>query len=401
MPWDESFADESSATARLILRYGASGIEILAVSLVDAHPPVSDLLEEPDGDGAWLVVRDAAGTVVQVMILPDPRCGHEAIADEGRFDREHGGDSDDLTHSIEVAWPGPGASFEVHLSASQEGEWQEGARRGTGTLVGGGTLNPEPMRRASGEDLIDVGGPGTAGPGAKTLLFLPDGFTESEMDTFRQAVDRVVAAIATTQPFAAMMPSLRLARVDVPSRESGIGERARDTAFRSRFTTLRRVEADQQRAAEAIERYCSGTSAVALICVNATEYGGSGGAATVFSMDPVWMTEIAIHELGHSWFRLADEYSAAGTSASDKPVEANVSGTADRAKLKWAAQVDTATLLPTRDNVPERVIGAFEGAKYKDKGLFRPAFDCKMRTPGVPFCGVCENIIRAELSRHA
>jgi hypothetical protein len=218
------------------------------------------------------------------------------------------------------------------------------------------------------------------------------------MPAFRNAIEMVKARLADTPPFKQMLPAIRCAHVELPSNERGIGRSVRDTAFRGRFTIDRVIEIDQSRAARALDHYMAGRSAVALVAANTAEYGGSGGAATVFSLNPEWMTEIAIHELGHGWFKLADEYSDAGQAATMEPVEANVSGTCERAQLKWA--VDPTVPLPTLINSPTGVVGAFEGAKYRRTGIFRPAFECKMRTPGKPFCRVCAGEIEAELLRH-
>jgi hypothetical protein len=150
---------------------------------------------------------------------------------------------------------------------------------------------------------------------------------------------------------------------------------------------------------------CFHRSAVCLVVANSAKYGGSGGAATVFSCEPNWASEIAIHELGHSLFGLADEYDAGGQAATMSPVEPNVSGSAVRSQLKWASFVAATTPLPTQRRgapVPAgKPIGAYEGAKYQPSSVYRPEFDCKMRTPGQPFCAVCRRIIEMRLAPHA
>lgn len=189
---------------------------------------------------------------------------------------------------------------------------------------------------------------------------------------------------------------------------SGLGgDFAQDTAFRAKTqggSLGRVILIDQQRAATLLNQLFD-TSALALVIVNTPNYGGSGGAATVFSCEPTWGTEICLHELGHSLFDLADEYEAAGQPGDSVADEPNVSTTADRAHLKWADLVKPTTPLPTqRQGQPAPAgaeVGAYEGARYQSKDLYRPQPDCKMRTPGQPYCAVCERTIRQALARHA
>lgn len=389
---------DAPGTARLIVRYGPGGGSLISANLIGGRPPTSRFKPEPGDHGVWLIVRNHDGLLVQALPLPDPRNGQEAIDPDGMFRRGVAGE--ERVQAVEVAYPGKGASFEVHVGGRRDGGRQtRGDGRGD-TIVLRGALELAPLRRAFNPDLIEHPGPGEANADARTLLFLPDGFTLDEMPLFRDAIDGVMAGLLATEPFRSQPRAVRIAHVELPSNESGIGRDPRDTAFRSRFAIDRVIEADQSRAARALEKYCSGRSAAALICANTTEYGGSGGAATVFSRHPDWLGEIAIHELGHGWFGLADEYTFAGQAATMQPVEPNVSGTAERALIKWKKQISAATPLPTLADEPEGVIGAFEGAKYYTTGIFRPAIDCKMRTPGKPFCPVCVDVLKTELDRH-
>jgi hypothetical protein len=152
------------------------------------------------------------------------------------------------------------------------------------------------------------------------------------------------------------------------------------------------------------------------VVVNSTVYGGSGGAVGTFSLAPA-AEEIALHELGHSAFRLADEYEyfrgcASGeTDRNNHPVgelaEVNVTTSTDRATLKWRNLVTAPeTPWPTTSNancaqcdprsspVSAGTIGLFEGAHYHHCRAFRPEFNCKMRVLGEPFCAVCRERIR-------
>lgn len=129
---------------------------------------------------------------------------------------------------------------------------------------------------------------------------------------------------------------------------------------------------------------------------------------------------IAIHELGHSAFGLADEYEyLAGCPSGEvghdvyaggEPLEPNVTANASAATIKWAAFLTPGVTMPTTTNPdcslcdplpadpqPAGTVGAYMGARYFHCGLFRPTFTCKMRVESAPFCPVCQNEIRIVL----
>jgi hypothetical protein len=151
---------------------------------------------------------------------------------------------------------------------------------------------------------------------------------------------------------------------------------------------------------------------VVLVVVNSGIYGGSGGSIGTYSLAG-GATEIAIHEMGHTAFGLADEYAyyAGGAETghdrhpAGEPGEPNVTTNTNRTTLKWRWAVNSATAIPTMSNpscstvdnrpspVPTGTVGLFEGAHYYHCGGFRPEYDCKMRALGVPFCRVCRQVI--------
>jgi hypothetical protein len=131
-----------------------------------------------------------------------------------------------------------------------------------------------------------------------------------------------------------------------------------------------------------------------LVIVNDTKYGGAGGQFATTSLAP-GATDIAVHELGHTLFDLADEYDTAtpGFARCD-PVadclEPNVTVFTDLADIKWNRWIEASTPLPTPD-VPEfaSAVGAFEGARYFVDDQYRPVSNCLMRSLGRDFCSVC------------
>jgi len=157
--------------------------------------------------------------------------------------------------------------------------------------------------------------------------------------------------------------------------------------------------------------------ALTFVMVNSTTYGGSGGAAAVFTL-AAGAAEIGLHEMGHTAFHLADEYATpspteGGNSyAGPAPLEPNVTNANTAATSPWSALLTPGVAIPTMSNpdcstidsrpstVAAGTVGAFEGARYFHCGIYRPEYDCRMRTLGQPFCHVCSGAISAVLTPH-
>jgi hypothetical protein len=84
-----------------------------------------------------------------------------------------------------------------------------------------------------------------------------------------------------------------------------------------------------------------------------------------------------VHEVGHSFAGLADEYGGDPTRyTGPEPFQANI--TTDPTGAKWAAWLGY-------DQPGIGVIGAYEGGYYHDLGIYRPSLDSKMRALDQPF----------------
>jgi IgA peptidase M64 len=406
--------------ARVNLRYDAKTAQIVSIDLIAAPKPVSAFTPKPTSTGAWLTVADAKRKKIFHKPLPDPFVGGEALGKNNKLRRSK--KTREQFASVEVPWPGKGAKIEIHARDAAPRRIKGKRAKAKPSLLLRAPLAPvasHPARARKGVAAKLFGAPtpafpvtviprwGHANPKALTLAFMPEGFLAGEMQKFRDQVDLVMDFFETMEPYRSMLNTLKVARIEIPSDTNVIGNAPGRTFFKAHFAGIVRViEIDQQIALNLISQYWPNNSARALVMVNTKDYGGSGGMAVVFSCEPNWSPHIAIHELGHSHFGLADEYSDAGQSATKDPTEPNVSADFDRKKLKWAALVDAGTPLPTlragdpAPSPPDKRIGAFEGGKYQEKGVWRPSFECKMRHIDTPyFCGVCQQTIRQELQR--
>lgn len=260
------------------------------------------------------------------------------------------------------------------------------------------------------------------------LVVLGDGYQDSQMNQYTNDVQRFVDALLATPPFDEMRPAINVFRVDVASTDSGAddpvacggsGATAR-TYFDASFCNsgIRRLLLVNTTTALTTASAQVPQWTVALVVVNSTVYGGSGGAVATFSL-AAGAEEIGLHEVGHTAFGLADEYEYFAGCGVDtdrnnhpavEPAEVNVTVNTNRATLKWRHLVAASTPIPTTRNAdcrqcdpqpepqPAGRVGLYEGAHYYHCDAFRPQFDCKMRALGFPFCAVCRERIRQILA---
>ncbi len=263
------------------------------------------------------------------------------------------------------------------------------------------------------------------------LVLVAEGFRAVGMPKFHNEVSKFVDKLFNTRPFDEMWCGINIYRLDVASDESGADEPGggectganvfRDTYFDATFCsggTQRRLTVDSALVLSTVVAELPEYDEV-IVVVNSDVYGGAGGAVGTYSLgfSPVsgnGGVEIAIHELGHSGFSLADEYAYGnvGTYGGSEPWQVNATRNTDKNTIKWGDLIAGPTAVPTQSNpdcsqedpnpspVPAGTVGAFEGARYWPCGLFRPEFNCKMRQLAEPFCAVCERQIRHVLEEY-
>jgi hypothetical protein len=269
-----------------------------------------------------------------------------------------------------------------------------------------------------------------AGPAAQrwNIVIVSEGYRSSEMPQFATDARQFADTLLATAPFDRLRAGINIYRVDVTSTESG----ARDsksckggtgakpkTYFDASFCTggIRRLlVANNGRVVKVVSKQVPEWH-MALLSVNSPIHGGSGGPVATFSRAP-GASDIAIHEMGHTAFGLADEYEYfSGCSESghknhsgSEPSQPNITTNKNRATTKWRSLIQASTPVPTTVNgncdgcdpqptpVPAGTIGLFEGADYYHCRVYRPEFNCRMRNLNQPFCGVCQQVIVKKLT---
>ena len=223
------------------------------------------------------------------------------------------------------------------------------------------------------------------------VAILGDGYTSSEMAKYRTDVLQFVQAMFAQDPYLEYQRYFNVHRVDVTSNQSGADHPERgsfvDTAFDANYNcagTQRLICVAQNKVFAALQRSLSPNQYdIALVIVNDAEYGGSGGSVAVASTH-ILGVEIILHELGHSFGLLRDEYGGSQCGTVTEPNSPNITTMTSRSQIKWGHWIDASTPVPTTNPAPG-VPGLFVGGLFCDNGYHRPTADSKMRTLGRPF----------------
>lgn len=239
------------------------------------------------------------------------------------------------------------------------------------------------------------------------LAIIAEGYTEKEMPKFIADAKRLVDYMFTIPPFDRYQKLFNVYAIQSPSLESGTdisGEGIyKNTILNSKFYTF------------GVPRYLTTFSNFKLadiasnvpydqvyVLVNTPNYGGGGfyNVMNLVSADDALSDKVFVHEFGHGFVGLADEYYNASMGGEElynlkvEPWEKNITTLVDFNK-KWKGKIKKNTPIPTpRTAKYENQIGVFEGGGYTAKGIYSPVQDCRMKsnTPD-GFCPVCSDAI--------
>jgi hypothetical protein len=216
------------------------------------------------------------------------------------------------------------------------------------------------------------------------LVVMGDGYRVDQQMLFQEHVDIFINAMARDEGISVHFDAWNIHTVEAISADSGIDDNFQqdslDTAFDSGYfcnSIQRLVCADALKVIEAaFSEYPDYHQIVVLI--NDERYGGSGGEFAVASAD---YPEIALHELGHSFAGLADEYvddlvPKLNPNQYTEGRFPNISASDDPNDVPWRHWLTLGT---------QSEVGIFEGAFYQATDFFRPTFDSRMRSYGKPF----------------
>jgi len=240
------------------------------------------------------------------------------------------------------------------------------------------------------------------------VAILAEGYTEAEMDLFYKDAEKTCESLFFYEPFKSMKSRFNIVAVASPSKDSGVSVPRkndwRQTAFNSHFDTFYSDRYLTTSRVKAINDALAGIPYEHIIILANTEQYGGGGIYNAFTLTTAHhpnFRPVVVHEFGHSFGGLADEYFYDEDVMNGlyplniEPWEQNITTRINFAS-KWEDMLTKATPVPTpvadKDKYP---IGVYEGGGYSAKGIYRPAFDCRMRTNEYPtFCPVCQRAIQ-------
>lgn len=236
------------------------------------------------------------------------------------------------------------------------------------------------------------------------LVFLPDGYTDSEMDAFREDCEKFMGWLFDTDPYGEYRDKFNIWMVMAPSEESGT-DIPQDSVFRNtllncsfdtfgsdRYLTTADFKSVRNLAANAPYDQI-------VILVNSEKYGGGGiyNFWAISTADHINSDLVFTHEFGHAFPGLGDEYYDAEVAVQDlyptdvEPWEPNLTTLVDF-DAKWKDMLPPGTPVPTPATEDWKgKTGVFEGGGYVAKGVYRPYLDCSMNVIKFNnFCPVCK-----------
>lgn len=269
-------------------------------------------------------------------------------------------------------------------------------------------LNPQPAeheyisKSGDPEECIDV-------------AIVAEGYTADEKALFYEDARKAVEAILSHQPFGQYKDNFNFVAVALESEDSGVsvpGESDwKKTALSSHFntfymdrylTTLRLKNMHDKLAGIPYEHI--------VILANTDTYGGGGiyNSYTLTTAHHKSFEPVVVHEFGHSFAGLADEYYYDDQYVEYyypdcEPWEQNITTLYDFSS-KWENLLPISVAIPSPvpaeslwqedGNGKNSLIGVYEGAGYQSRGVYRPYPDCRMKTNSPKaFCPVCQRAI--------
>jgi hypothetical protein len=354
------------------------------------------------------------------------------------------------TFQESLRFPAPSAPVSIVLKKRDaKNNWQD---------IWTTTIDPADMfvdrsKRVAPAPLITIQKSGE--PEARVdFLILGDGYTAAEAKKFEADARRLTEVLFSTSPFKEHRKDFNVWAMSPPAAESGISRPSTGIyrnsplgATYDAFGSERYVLTFDNRSLREVAQFAPYEFIEVL--VNNRTYGG-GGIFNLYSTvaaDNAFANYVFVHEFGHHFAGLADEYytsSVAYAPSPDRvePWEPNVTALLDVSTLKWrnlASPFANVTPIPTpwnkeefetysreiqkrraqlrKDKRPEEEmealfreelaqekkmfaaerhfgqVGAFEGAMYEARGYYRPEIDCIMFSRTDQFCRVCRAAI--------
>lgn len=225
------------------------------------------------------------------------------------------------------------------------------------------------------------------------IAIVAEGYTADESQLFYDDATKAMDAILAHEPFGRYKDRLNFVAVALPSAESGVSVPKdgnwKSTALSSHFSTF---YSERYLTTLRLKKLHDSLTGIPyehiIILANTDTYGGGGiyNSYTLTTAHHQAFEPVVVHEFGHSFAGLADEY-----YYDDQYVEYYYPGVEP-----WEQNITTLKDFASKwqDMTEDGSVSVIEGAGYQSKGVYRACPDCRMKTNAAPaFCPVCRRAI--------
>lgn len=192
------------------------------------------------------------------------------------------------------------------------------------------------------------------------IAFIAEGYKQEEEEKFQSDLDRFTAVFFNQEPYKSFKDRFNIYGVFKPSEESGSDEPRhgifKNTALSASFNSLgseRYLLTEDNKVLRDIAAHAPYDTLV--VMVNHKRYGGGGiyNLYCILTVDNQWFKYLFLHEFGHSFAGLADEYYTSAVAYNEfyprgvEPKEPNITALLDPQNIKWKGLVDLEIEIPT------------------------------------------------------
>ena len=241
---------------------------------------------------------------------------------------------------------------------------------------------------------------------AVDVVIIAEGYTKEDMPVFKEDAKKLSDFLLNTEPFSLVKEKFNIWIIMSESAESGTDIPGDDiwknTIVNSHFYTF---NYERYLTSQSIKKIADIASLVpydqVYILVNSDKYGGGGifNYYNLTSAHNALSPWVFIHEFGHGFAGLADEYFDDSGVYTDyyelntEPWQPNISSLIEP-ESKWKSKLEKGMPIPTpASSEYKNKVGFYEGGGYVTKGIYRPFQNCEMRSLKQGFCPVCQDAI--------
>lgn len=238
------------------------------------------------------------------------------------------------------------------------------------------------------------------------VVIMAEGYSAKDEALFYKDAEIACESLFDHEPFKKLKDRFNIVAVFSESKDSGVSiprnNEWKTTAVSSHFDTFYSDRYLTTRSVKAIHNWLAGIPYEHIIILaNTDTYGGGGiyNSYTLTTAHHSMFRPVVVHEFGHSFGGLADEYAYDEAPSplypySVEPWEPNIT-TLVHFEDKWKDMVKPGTPIPTKPQTDEKLlytkVGVYEGGGYTKKGIYRPTTECRMKINEAPvFCPVCQ-----------